>query len=159
MLKGNNFFHATVTGNAVDPQSISNATVAGNTISEPWKTGRQISFLLLGGDFAATGSLTVDVQGQRIDTGAWENLKEDDGTTDLEFTQTSMDDGGTLENGSLLGTIDVSRLDGTTYKAIRLNVTEENTAACLFGAAYVISDLYAHVSGETDDLFSKTVPA
>lgn len=159
MLKGNNFFHANSVGNAVDPQSINGATVAGNTILMPWRDGRQISFILLGGAFASSGSLTVDVQGQKISDGTWENLKENDGTTDLEFTETKMNDGGTLENGKLLGTIDFSRINGTVYKAIRLSVTEDGSAACLFGAAYVVSGLYNKPSGDTDDLFSKTVPA
>lgn len=155
-LKGNNFFHNNKTGTALQPQSVSNTTVAGETIVEPWRIGRQITFILLGGAFASSANGACTVQGLRRDDGTtWEALKESDGTTDLEFTATALDDGGALEGDRLLGTIDMGDIDGETYEAIRLSFEEDATAAMLVGAAYVISDLYARPSGDTDDLFSK----
>jgi len=157
-LVGRNFFETIVHGAALGPLSLNNSVGTGATIATPWKIGRQISFLLVGGDFAAGGALTVEVEVQQISDDAWVNQPEGDGTTDLEFTLAEIADTGTLEDGTLLGTIDLSDIDGNTYKAIRLLVTETATQAVVVGAAYIISDLYKHPSTTVDDLFSKTQP-
>ena len=158
-MRGNNFHHANSVGLALASQSVSNTTVNGETISEPWRTGRRISFLAVGGAFAASASGRLKVQGlQRADGSTWENLKESDGTTDLEFTAASLDDGGAGENAVLLGTLPMAKLDATTYKAIRVTFQSEGAQAMLMGVAYVISELYERASGQSDDLFSKIMP-
>lgn len=159
MLKGNNFWHATKTGVALAPQTVAAAgTGTGATIAEPWVYGRQITFLLMAGAIGSSATATCKVQGLRRDDGTtWEALKEDDGSTDLAFTAASMNDAGAFENGMLRGTIDFSRISATTYKAIRL-IFAATTQSYLVSAAYVISDLYQHPSGDTDDLFAKLQP-
>lgn len=161
MHKGNNFFSSVVVGLALAPQSVGQASASGATISEPWRIGRQISFILLGGVFGTAVAATCKLEGLlRSDGATWQTLKQDDGITDLGFTASKLADTAALELGALLGTVDVSRLDSTTYKAIRLKYTQSTSAVtALIGAAYVISDLYSRPSTQTDDLFSKTIPA
>lgn len=158
-LHGRNFFHNNDVGTALVPQSIASAaTVTGPAITEPWNRGRQLSFILLGGAFGATTSLAITVQGLRRDDGTtWEALKQSDGTTNLTFTEANLDDGDAIENGYVLGTVDLADVDSATYEAMRLSVTENGGGAntVLLAAAYSISDLYKRPSGETDDLFSK----
>jgi len=156
-MKGNNFHHANKSGLALAPQSVNNATVTGPAIEEPWRSGNQLSFILLGGAFASGVDGAMTVQGLRRDDGTtWEALKESDGTTDLAFTATLLDDAGGLEGGSVVGTLPFdSGGYEETYKSVRLSYTESGSAAALIGAAYVISDLRGKVSGQSDDLFSK----
>ena len=150
-----NFFQHNKVGVALVPQSVTNTTVNGATITEPWKLGRQISFIALGGAFAATVDGELKLQGQRRSDSGWEDLKEVDGTTVLRFTDTLLDDGGALENGAALGTLEMKRVDATTYKALRLVFTEAGNAAALVGAAYVISELLEMDSNATDELRDK----
>jgi len=158
-LHGRNFFHAHLVQLAVAPQSIASAaTVNGQTVVEPWNWGRQLSIILLGGAFGATTSLAVTVQGlKRSDGTTWEALKESDDVTNLAFTPTLLDDATIIENGYLMGTIDLGDVDSEVYEAIRISVTENGGGAnaVLFAAVYVIADLYARPGGEVDDLFYK----
>lgn len=155
-LRGNNFFHAVLAGVALVPQSVNNAAVNGVEIKEPWKKGRQISFLFLGGAFGASVTATCKVQGlKRSDGTTWEALKESDGSTDLAFTASKLSDTAQAENGSILGTLDMSRIDGDTYKSIRVVYDNDVAQAALVAIGYIISDLYTHPSGTADDLFSK----
>jgi len=162
MLKGNNFFHHNKVGSALLSQSIAAAaTAAGVTISEPWRLGRQLSFILCAGAMGSSSSLTCTVQGLRRDDGTtWEALKESDGSTNLAFTATDLDDAGQLEtDGYLLGTIDLGYVDGETYKAVRVSITNDGTPAVVMGAAYVISDLYRMADADgAADLFDKVHP-
>lgn len=161
MHKGNNFFNSVVVGMALTPQSVGQASVNGSTISEPWRIGRQLSIILLGGVFGTAVAATCKFYGlRRSDGTTWDVLKEDNGSTDLAFTASKLADTAALEGGTLLGTIDVSKFDATTYKAIRI-VYNQTTAAvtALVAACYVISDLYNHPGTQTDDVFSKTIPA
>ena len=159
MLKGNNFWHATKTGVALVPQTVAAAgTGTGATITEPWIYGRQITFLLMAGAIGTSATATCKVQGQRRDTSAWEALKEDNGSTDLAFTATSLADAGAFENGLLRGTIDFSRISGDTYKAIRL-IFVAAVESYAVAAAYAIYDLHKHPSGDTDDIFAKLQPS
>jgi len=159
-LRGNNVHSNVVLGNAIPAQSIANATVNGSTILLPWKTGRQLSFLFVGGAFAASASGRLRIQQRAKVAGTWSTMKENDGTTDLEFTVALLDDAGTGENGLLLGTLDLSRVDGATYDAIRVTFEAEHaTATQLVAVAYMISDLYSRPSSQTDDIRAKTFPA
>ena len=154
----NNLHHMTKVENVIPPQSISNTTVNGTAIDRPWEKYSQIGFLLLGGAFAASSSGLCVIQGQRKDNDAWEALKESDGTTDLAFTATALDDAGAAEDGALLGTLDCNRIDATTYKAIRPAFTAENANAQLVAIAALLYEPLTWPSGQDDDLFYKQTP-
>lgn len=157
-MKGHNFHHKTVTGLALVPTTINSggtATITGATIVEPQQVGRQISFILIGGAFASSSSVTVVVQGQKRSDSLWETVKDKGGSVDLQFTATLMDDAQQLEAGRILGTVPLNYWKADTYKAIRLLATADAAADALVGAVYIISDLYKEVSGMTDDLFDK----
>lgn len=154
-LRGNNLLQRCYFGPAVVPQSISNATVNGATISEPWVKGRQIAFFFAGGAFAASANLTIKVQGQKRSDDSWVTLKDAKGTNDLEVSPTAIDDTGALENGVLAGSIDMADVDGVTYKALRLTVQESATAAALVCVVYVIYDVRSTPVTNTDYLFDR----
>lgn len=150
-LRGNNFFHAVKFGRALAPQTVSNATVTGDAIVEPWKEGRQLSFIAVFGDIAAA-TFTLQVQGRlRSDGSTWEDVQV--GGTTLQFTSSKMTDAGAADGGALIGTLDLNVFDGETYEAIRLEGVESATANVPIGVAYVIYDLLVHPSGETDEIF------
>ncbi len=154
----NNLHHMTKVVNVLPPQSISNTTVNGAALVRPWETFCQLAFLLLGGAFAASSSGLCVIQGQRKDDDNWEALKESDGVTDLQFTATALDDAGSAEDGALLGTLDLNRVDATTYKAIRPSFTAENANAQLVGIAALLFDPLTWPTGQDDDLFFKQTP-
>lgn len=159
-LRGNNFFHTVLTGVALVPQSVGQATVNGVEIEEPWTKGRQISFFLLGGVFGAAASGRARIQGLlRSDGTTWQAINESDGTTPLEFTVTLLDDATQIENGSILGTLDLGMIDGDTHKSLRLTFEQETAAVtALIACGYIIFDTYKHPSGQVDDLFNKVRP-
>ena len=159
-MKGNNFFLQVADGSAatpfvaIPPNDCNNETVAGNTISEPWNKGRQLAFLVALGAVAAGAVLSITVQGLRRDDGAtWEALKESDGVTDLKWTAAELGDADDGKGG--VGTLDLTRIDGETYKAIRLSVTNAAAFSALVSASYVIFDLLRHPSDTVDQLFTK----
>ncbi len=151
-----NFFHAVKAGVAIPAQSLTSAAATDMVaVSEPWRIGRQITFILVGGAIASSGQLAVAVQGLlRADGTTWEALKQKDGTTALVFPAAKLGDTDEIEKGLLMGTLPLSRIDNETYKAIRIVPTESGGGASLISAAYVISDLVAEASGQTDELFS-----
>lgn len=142
---------------AIAAQSISNATVNGATLSEPWTRGSQLAIVYLGGAFSASASGRLRLQGlARSDGTTWSNLKEHDGTTDLEFTAAKLDDAGAGEGAALIGTLDLSRVDSETYKAVRVTFQAEHASATqLVAVGYLLTDLYARPSAQTDELWSK----
>lgn len=151
--RGNNFHHANGFGVALVPQSVSNATVSGPAIAEPWKIGRQLVFLMLGGAFAATVDGSFTIQGlQRDDGTTWATLLDGSGAA-LVLDGAKYNDAGALETGALLGTLPLSDVDSTTYKSVRIQFTEGATAAALVAVGYVIADLYDRASGSTDEIF------
>lgn len=154
-LKGNNLLQRCYFGPAVVPQTVTNTTVNGATISAPWEKGRQIAFFFAGGAFASGVNLTIKVQGQKRSDDSWVTLKDAKGTNDLEVSPTAIDDAGALENGVLAGSIDVADLDGVTYKAIRLTVQESGNAAALVAVVYVIFDVRETPVNNTDYLFDR----
>jgi len=157
---GGNFFHKVEVGLALETQGVgSGGTITGAAIKEPWRKCRQLSFLLVGGDHGTAATATCVVQGQKRSDDAWEALKENDGATDLQFTASDLGDGAALEDGVLLGTIDLSTVDSETYKAVRLLYTRGAQAVeCEVGGAYILSDFYRMPSGQVDNLFDKTRP-
>jgi hypothetical protein len=155
-MPGRNPFHANKHGVALVPQSVNNATADGATILEPWKFGRWITFIFIGGAWAATVDGQLEVHGlARSDGTTWGPIVGADGSTTLAFDPTLLDDAGEGENGSFIGSLDLSAIDGNTYKAIRLEYAEGGSAAALVGAAYYISDLYTHPGGDDEYLYQQ----
>lgn len=157
MLRGNNFHHMVSIGSAIAPQSVTNTSVNGNSIVEPWKTARQLAFIIMGGAFAASVDGSFTIQGLRRDDGStWETLQDyDDPRQNLILSGAAYDDGGSLENGVLLASMDVSRIDSDTYEAVRLVYTEGGNAAALIAVSYVLYDHYDRPSGQEDETFSR----
>lgn len=159
MLRGNNWFYQNVPGNSIPAQSVSTiTTVAGRTISEPWRIARQITWLFNGGAFAATASGRLKIEGLRRDDGTtWEDIVLPGTSTALEFTATKLDDAGAGENGILQGTLDLSMVDGTTYKALRCKWYNEVAVAALVSVVDVLSDFIIRPAqgALTDELFSQ----
>lgn len=160
MLKGNNFFQKVVVGLALVPLARGSGVAGtGATISEPWKIGRQISFLLIGGAQGTAATATCVVQIQKRSDSSWESMLDEAGNA-LTFTASKLADTAEIENGTILGTIDLSKVSATTHNAMRILYTRGAQAVNTdFGAAYIISDLYKTPSSQTDDLFSKTIPS
>lgn len=154
-LRGNNFFHQVIVSPAIPPQSITAATVNGNALSEPWRTARQLAIVFAGGAFTALSSGRLRLQGLlRSDGTTWEDIQSLL-SVDLEFPPAKLDDAGAGENGALLGTVDLSDINGVTYKSLRVTYEEETAAvAQLVSIVYVLFDLYSHPSGQTDELFA-----
>lgn len=157
-LRGNNFHMRVLHGLALETKATgTGGTTTGATIVEPWHKGREISFLLVGGDHGAAATATCVVQGRRRDNASWEALKNKAGT-DLQFTASKLADGGALEDGTLLGTVPLENVDNETYDAMRLLYTRGAQAVdTLVGAAYIISDLYTCPSSQhtADDLYGQ----
>lgn len=153
-MKGNNFFEAVLLEKCIQPQTVTSATVNGATIAEPWRKGRQISFIAQGGTFATNANGQLKLQGQKRSDGTYANLLDKDGNV-LEFDATILDDAGALEAGIALGTVDFGKIDVDTYKGIRVVFIESGGGAMLIGVVGVISDLIRHPSNQTDYLFSK----
>lgn len=152
-MNGNNLIHQVLVGLALEPKATgTGGSTTGATISEPWAKGRKISFLLVGGDHGTAATATCVVQVQKRSDDSWVSLLDATGTA-VAFTASKLADTGALEDGTLLGELDATRIDSTTYKAIRLLYTRGAQAVdTLVGAAYIISDLYTLPSGNTNEL-------
>lgn len=149
-----NFQHSHLCGLALAPQSVNNAVVNGAEIKEPWSLARQLTFIVTGGAFGTAATGTLKVQGlKRSDGTTWEALKDKDGN-DLAFPVADVADAGPLENGCVIGTLPLGRVDGVTYKSVRLVYDNDVAVAVLIGASYVLSDLYVEPSGQADRLFA-----
>ena len=149
-----NFHENVEVGLALLPQVVAAVAKSGATILEPWKKGRTLSFILLGGAMTTDDALTITLQGQKIADDSWAALTDLDGDT-LTFTTTKTADAAALDSGSLIGSIPLSKIDGDTYKAVRIVAVNGVAQNVILGAAYVISDLYSAPSSMTDDLLSK----
>lgn len=157
-MKGNNF-HYRIGGlvPTIPIQTINAATVNGTEIIEPWREGNQVVFFFMGGAWPATTDFRLRVQGKRRDTGAWENMKGADNLTDLEFTQTKLDDGGAGENGALIGTLPLARVDAETYGSVRCTLQNTQATAAVAGVAAFVFDLLRQPSSTPDELFDQTL--
>lgn len=167
-----------VPGLAVAPQAIGTSAVSGAAIVRPWEKGRFLSFIGIGGALVATDALTVKVQARRVGTTTWDDVQDDTGESDLAFTVADLSDGAALENGYVLGTIDLSRLTSGVgknlppvsdtqyeYDALRLNaVNANNSTPGIVGFAFVLTDLFTYPATDLDgdaikeDLFFKQTP-
>ena len=147
--KPQQLFRRTQHGSAVAPQSISAATVAGSTISLPWKNGSEIRFLFHGGAWPATTNFTAKVQLQKISDDSWVTMTNPTGS-DVEFLQTKLDDGGDGEGGTISGTLDLTSLDSATYKAMRIQVINSAATLAYLGISYEIFGLYSMEAGDAN---------
>lgn len=144
-MRGNNFHHANISGRSISPQVVGVATVNGVTISEPWRDGRQITFLLIVG--VVTGDITFHWEVQERGTTTWKDLMDNaDTPVDVEVTFDSSADDTQLE-----ATIALKDIDSDTYDAIRIQVTGTN-AADAASCSHVISDLYERPGGDANAL-------
>lgn len=144
-MRGNNFHHANVTGLSIAPVVVGNATASGATISEPWRTGRQLTFIIqvgvLGG--TATYSFEVRVRG----SATWKDLMDSASTpVDVTVIFTNTQDGTQRE-----ATINLRDIDSDTYDAIRIVVTATDATDAV-GVSHVISDLYRKPGGDANAL-------
>lgn len=143
--------HNVEVGIAVPTQSVQNATVNGSTIEDPWFKGRELAFLIVGGTFGAAVAGQARVQVQKRSDSSWVNLTDASAAT-VQFPTSLFADGAGGENKALFGSIDLSRIDSDTYKAMRLVFQETGNAAMVIGAAYMIFDQRATPAGQTDHL-------
>lgn len=135
------------------PQVVQNTTVNGDAVVEPWKIGRQMGVTIISAALASGVSFRTALQGRQRSDGTWVNLTEPDGAGNIGFTQQV--DGGELDTeGEMVGSLDLTRLDSTTYDAIRIAFTETGNVAADVASIGHITDLYTHPSGETDDLWT-----
>jgi len=154
-LRENRFYQHAKAGIALPTQSISNTTVNGSEIKEPWTLGRQLVLTLVGGAIAAGGTNACTVQGlKRSDGTTWEALLDKAGAS-LIFTASKLQDTAQLENGIVRGCIPLDRVKAGTYKSIRVSFAVTGAFATLVGASYEIVDLFELDQAATDDLFGK----
>jgi hypothetical protein len=153
-MKGNVLSQHVVVATALATQTVAAAgTGTGATLSEPWDIGRQASVLLQGGAVGASATATCKVEGQKRSDGNWEALKDGGGTNDLQFPVARLaDSGGAIENGALIGSINLADVNAETYKAIRI-VFVAAVQDYLVSGTWIISDLIQHPSGQADELY------
>lgn len=150
-MRGNNFFYKVIAGQSIAPQIINNTTVNGATILEPWGTARQLTFIYNGGAYVAGALGTLKVQVQARVGGAWSDLVDTSAAV-VKFDDADLVDGGSGENGVLIGTLRLGDIDAETYKAVRCVYV--NAAAFDAGVAvsHILSDRYDHPSAQADEL-------
>ena len=151
-LISNNFYENAIISNALNAQTVNAATVDGPAIVEPWRTGRQLAVILVGGTLAAGSSGRFKASVRKRSDATWVALL-DKNATQIEFPVLKLDDAGALENGALVGTLDLDYVDSDTYNAIRFSYTSEGAQNQTVAAAYVLYDLYARPGSQIDDLF------
>lgn len=145
-------------GRALPTSAITSGTVDGDTVDLLGLGASYVTFVVTADSVASGATLAIVVQGQRRDTGAWETLKEADGTTNLAFTASKLADGAELEtNKYLAGSVEVGRLS-KLYKAVRISATESGGAAVDIAAMWHASDLTLNEGGAADDLLEKQRP-
>lgn len=170
-MHGMTIHEAIVPGLAIAPQAIGTTPVTGTTISLPWEQARKLTFFGIGGALVAADALTVKVQARRKGTSTWDDVQDNTGAADLTFTVSKLSDTGAIENGAVIGTVDLGRLRTGTggnlppvssvqyeYDALRLNaVNANNTTPGIVGFGYMLWDLFQKPSTTVDDLlFSQT---
>ena len=149
----------TKAGKALATSALTSASADGVTIPLDGIGAEYLTFVLIADSIASGATLAVVVQGQQRSDDAWVTLKENDGTTNLEFTAAKLADGAALEaDGSLVGSLDLSRVDMETYKSVRIRATESGGAAVDIAATWYATSLRQRPSGQVDDLLSKQHP-
>jgi hypothetical protein len=171
-----------VPGLAIAPQAIGTTDVDGVAIVRPWEIGRYITFMAIGGALVGADALTVKVQARRAGTSTWDDVQDSTGAADLAFTVSKLSDGGAVENGVVIGSLDLERLtNGNTgntavnlpkvsgtaydYDAIRLTaVNANNSSPGIVGFGYLITHIRDTPAKDaagalvTDDLLLDQLP-
>lgn len=141
------------------PQVVAAVAVNGDDMIRPWKHGRKLRLHCIAGAMAANDALTISLHGRIAATGTYETLKAVDGTTALTFTTAKTSDTKELDNGFLVGTVVLGRVN-SKYDAIRMTVVNGVAQNVTVGIAATIEDLYEEgVQDTVDDLVSKQLPA
>lgn len=142
-------------GVAIVPQTVNAAaTLEGTVIENPHLMGQTLEFRIIAGSLNSVTVLTIRPMGRRADDGNWERIgtqhDPDGDTTELQFDAADTIDGEALENGSLRGTLPISRL---RYDAYRLDVDVVTGANVTLGAVYNIFDLHDTEVNQQKDHF------
>lgn len=138
---------------AFTPQAVGTAAVKGATIVAPWIHGRKLTFLWSSAAMGASDAYTITYEARRKGTSTWDTIKEYDGVANLGPVSTALVDGGAIEGGTIMSTIDLERLSsrasganlGTTYEydAIRASaVNANNSSPPIVSASAFVWDLY-----------------
>lgn len=154
-----NFVSDHLQGLALKPQSIAAAgTANGARIVSPGKLGRSLAFILMAGSLTSVTVLTVKVQNSPDNGTTWNDVLQSDGTTHMQFTAAKTIAAAALDQGYLVGSLDVQRALAGDY---RLAVTVVTGATVILAAAYVISNLHRHPGQDmtVDDLLAKQLVA
>lgn len=140
-----------VAGLALAPQTVNNAQADGVDIKEPWSIGRVIWFLLNLPTILAATQLHVYCYGKKRSDGSYVRLQDVNGV-DLEIPVAKLATGGAGSAAVLFHSLDLSRVDSTTYSALRISLKNDNaTAQVVGGVTYEIGDLYALPSSQVDE--------
>lgn len=144
-MRGNNFFHSTKTGQSIKPHLLGNASISGSTISEPWRDGEVLAFLLSVG--VVTGTVTFAWEVRLRGTSTWKDLM-DSASTPVDVTVVFAN---TEDSTMKIAEIPLKRIDSDTYDAIRLICTATN-AADEVGCTHVIASLRERPGGDSNAL-------
>ncbi len=156
MAKTSPFFY-TLLALALAPQTINNAQVDGVDIKEPWSLGRVIKFFLLLATIPGATQLHFYVYGKKRSDGSYVRLKDVAGN-DLEIPIARIATSGAGSAAALGASLDLSRIDSTTYSALRISVKNDNATAQVGGVAYEIADTLIHPTSQVDE-FKDLQPA
>lgn len=171
-MHGMTFHEAVVPGLAIAPQVVQASDVDGNAIVNPWQTGRKLTFVAIAGALGASDAYTTKVQARRKGTTTWDDVQDETGAADLTFTASKFVDGGEVENGAVIGTVDLGRLktgtggnlppvSGTQYEYDALRLTTVNADAAstaVIGFSYFITDLFTLPATTSDELLFSQIP-
>lgn len=149
-MKGENFNQRVKRELVLKPTACNNTTVNGAWINEPWRKGRQITFLV-SLDLPASSSMSVKVIGKRRDNGNTDILV-DKAAAEVQFPAAKLVVDGDAETKGLMGTIDLEDIKAETYSDVSLRFINAAVAAAVVEAQAIISDLYDIPSNEVDDL-------
>lgn len=164
-MNGNhNICETAIAGLALKPQNVADTAIKGEAIVKPWEKGRRILFTIIGAAMAANDSITAGIEIRRVGTSTWDTVKESDGTTALAF-DAAADGDGTLENGAIVGELNLERLKFPSatyeYDAIRLSLINAVAQNVICGATYIIANLLNYpntTAAAAEQLLDKQLP-
>lgn len=135
---------------AFAPATVNNTETSGVVIVEPWKIGRLITFLLSLATIPGATQGHAYVYGRKRSDGSFVKLK-DKSNNDLEVPVAKLATGGAGSAAALFMSLDLSKVDATTYDALRFNVKNDNATALVASATYEITDIARLPSGQIDE--------
>jgi len=131
-------------------------TAFGDWIEQPWIFGNKLVFIPIFGPFPDATQASVKVQLRKRSDGSAEYMQDVNGV-DLRIAAARTVTDGALDDAGGYAEIDVSRIDGQTYSAVRLVIANEDETALAVGAAYVIADPPRKPIGQYDE-FAGLIP-